>query len=341
MSYEIIGLGNALLDFQLEVPESTLKELQIKKGSMNLVEAPYQLKVLAELDQKLGKDKLQVSSGGSLANSLAGFANLGGRAALIAKVGDDENGKTYASDMAQAGVDFFSKPEGKNATGTCLALITPDAERTMLTSLGISVEIEESDIQPEKIGSSKILFVEGYMWDSPSGKTATLQAVELAKEKGVKIAITLSDSFCVQRHKEAFVDFVKNSADIVFANEAEAIEITSTKTEDEAFAELKTWAEKVFVSIGPKGALGSEDFGKNTTKAPTWNVQVKDLIGAGDLFAAGVLFGLTRQKNLQESCFIGCYAASKVIQQMSTRLSIDLSKEVDTARKGPGEQAVA
>lgn len=341
MSYDLIGVGNALLDFQIEVPESVLEELQIKKASMSLVEAPYQLKLLAELHQKLGKQSFVTSPGGSAANTLAGFARMGGKSALVAKVGSDDNGQLYASETQKSGVEFFSKPGGQADTGTCLALITPDAERTMLTCLGISIQLDESDISEEKIEKAKILFLEGYMWDTPTGKAASLKAAKIAKQKGLRVALTLSDSFCVGRHHEEFVSFVKNDVDILFANELEAQAITKTQELAPAFEDLKTWADQVFVSIGPKGALASEESGRTSLQVPTWDVPVKDKIGAGDLFASGVLFGLLRKKSLQESAYLGCYAATRVIQQMSARIEEDLSGRVNEALQGPGRQAVA
>lgn len=341
MKYDLVGIGNALLDFQVEVPDTALEKMNIKKGSMTLVEAGAQLQTLTRLREELNISDFEVSSGGSAVNTLAGFANFGGKTFLIAKMGDDENGRRYLKDLQDCGIGFEGKLASGKDTGTCLAAITPDAERTMMTSLGAAIELDTQDLSEEALKNTKILYIEGYLWDSPTAREACRKAIKTVKESGGKIAFTFSDSFCVDRHHQDFMDLVKNDLDILFCNEAEAIAAAKTKTAEEALQVFAKTCEKVFISIGPRGALASENFGKKTESVSTWDVKLVDKLGAGDLFAAGALYGLSQNKSLQECAFLGCYSATRVIQQMSARLTDDLSQCFETAIKGPTTKTAA
>jgi len=341
MKYDLVGIGNALLDFQIEVPEKILEELQIKKGSMTLVEPNYQLKVLSLLREKFNASNFKMSSGGSAANSLAGFSNYGGKSLLIGKLGQDENGAFYQKDLNACGVQFSSKTTTELPTGTCLALITPDAERTMLTSLGAAVELNTKDLDVDALKHSDFLYIEGYLWDSPSARAACLEAASIAKQNHTKVAFTYSDAFCVKRHFKDFLDLAKNKIDILFCNEHEAKAATETEDISKAFEEIAKWSPTVCVSIGPKGALVAEQAGKKTDRVATWDAKLVDKLGAGDLFASGVLFGLSQQRTLKEAAYLGCFSATRVIEQMSARLTQDLSKEIDQALQGPGKNAAA
>lgn len=335
MQNELIGIGNALLDFQLEVPDSVLTELKIKKGSMNLVDADYQLRIFSELHQRFGRDHFEVNSGGSAANTLAGFANLGGKAHFVGKLGRDDNAREYHADLQRVGIAFDYTPHAELPTGTCLALITPDAERTMLTHLGAAIDLNVKDLPTKALQASKILYLEGYLWDSRTAREACLEAAQVSRSSGMRVAMTFSDAFCVERHHDSFMEMLRNNVDILFCNETEAQMAAKNKDTHEAFKILSRLCPVVAVSTGPRGALLSENFGKHCTEVETWDVPLVDKLGAGDLFAAGVLYGLIRERPLQEAGYLGCYSATRVIQQMSGRLKEDLSKSVSQACRGP------
>jgi len=337
MKYDVIGVGNALLDYQVEVPFGYLKTHKLQRGSMTLVDARWQADLITELKQTFGEGKIKKSSGGCAANTLAGITNFGGTAYYITKIANDENGNFYKTDLEKAGVKYDMQPSERGNTGTCLALITPDAERTMLSHLGISIELNEKDIQPMRIEQGAITYIEGYLWDSPTGREACKKAIHIAKEKKKKVAFTCSDSWCVERHREDFVNYAKTSIDILFCNEAEAVELTRAQDVFAAFKILREWCEIVNITTGPRGALISHKGEKICEEIPTWSVQLVDKLGAGDLYAAGTLYGLTHGKSLRESAFLGCYSATKIIQQMSGRLQSSLKDDIEMAERGPNQ----
>jgi sugar/nucleoside kinase (ribokinase family) len=338
MKYDVLGVGNALLDFQIEVSNEFLEKHGLKKGSMSLVDAATQHRIIAEVEATYGHSAIRKTSGGCTANTLAGLANYGGRAYFVGKIGCDANGETYVRDLKKARVDSHLEPEDHDHTGTCLALITPDAERTMLTHLGIATQLKISDIKAEKIQASDIVYIEGYLWDPPSGRSASKEAIQIARQIKKKVAFTFSDSFCVKRHLEDFLHLAKNSIDILFCNEHEALEATGETKIESAFRAMKNWAPIVAITTGPKGALLSDSTRGLTEEIGTWDVKLVDKLGAGDLFAAGFLFGLIRSKSLKEAGYLGCYSATKVIQQMSARLDEDLSSQIELAIRGPSAE---
>lgn len=341
MTNELLAIGNALLDFQIRVPDHILSELSVAKGSMTLVEADYQLKIFSELHQRFSREHFEVNSGGSAANTVAGFANLGGRAFFVGKLGSDKNALEYEKDLQRIKVGFTNRAHPELPTGTCLALITPDAERTMLTHLGAAIDLSTRDLSMDTIKSSQMIYLEGYLWDSRSAKEACEEAAVAARSNGSQVAMTFSDSFCVNRHKDEFLKMMRTSIDILFCNAGEAMAATGEPTAEKAFLALSTQCPTLAVSNGAHGALLSEGFGKNRIEIPTWDVTVKDKLGAGDLFASGVLYGIARKKNLKEAGYLGCYAATKIIQQMGARLKEDLSAQVDSAFTGPKPAQVA
>lgn len=334
MKYDVVGLGNALLDYHVEVPFDFLKELNVVKGSMTLVETAFQTKAITQVQERFHQNA-KTTSGGCAANTLAGLAAYGGRAFFFGKVGRDEQGHRYREDLRRIGVDTILAQDGSDLTGTCLALVTPDAERTMLTHLGIATSLQETDISPEPIQEAKIVYIEGYLWDSPSARKASLKALDIARSAGKKTAFTYSDSFCVDRHHSDFLALAKEKVDILFCNESEAMKATKTTNPREAFRVMKDWCDIVCVSIGPEGALLSDRKNNNQEDLRTWDVPLVDKLGAGDLFAAGVLFGLTSGKTLREAGYLGSYAATRVIQQMGARLSKPLAPDISTACVGP------
>ncbi len=333
--YDVAGIGNALLDYQVEVPFSFLEKHHLKRGSMTLVDANFQHKILDESVQTFGLSSIRTTSGGCAANTLAGVVSYGGSGIFMGKVAKDDQGEAYMNDLRHCGLDTSIVPEVGNRTGTCVALITPDAERTMLTNLAISTEIKETDILAEKIEASEIVYVEGYLWDPPLGRAASLRAMEIAKQKGRKVSFTFSDSFCVERHHQDFVELAKTKIDILFCNEHEAIKATGARTIIEAFQIMRAWAPIVCCTTGPKGALLSDRAKNIVEHVPTWHVRLVDKLGAGDLFAAGVLYGLTHDYSLRDAGHLGCYSATRIIQQMSARLEESLAPYIETALQGP------
>ncbi|MBN8554851.1 MAG: adenosine kinase [Deltaproteobacteria bacterium] len=341
MNYDLLGIGNALLDYQVEVPFQFLEDHGFKRGSMTLVDADFQHRLLAEIQTKFGTKAVRRTSGGCSANTLTGLSSYGGTGAFIGKVANDEAGEFYRSDMQKYNIPFHTSAGSSEHTGTCLALITPDAERTMLTHLGIATHLSEADIEVEKIKNSKFIYIEGYLWDPPSGRAASKHAIKIAKELKKKVSFSYSDSFCVERHFDDFIELSKSSIDIVFCNESEALHATKTSNVQDAFRIMQAWSNTICITIGAKGALLSENFGKNIEEIPTWEVKLIDKLGAGDLFASGVLFGLSQGRCLREAGHLGCFSATRVIQQMGARLEENLSLCIDEASRGPSENDIA
>lgn len=338
MKYDVIGVGNALVDYQIEVPFGFLKTHQLQRGSMTLVDVGMQNDLITEISHTFGKDKIKKSSGGCAANTLAGMANIGASTYYITKVAKDEDGDFYKNDLEKAGVKYDLHPSESGHTGTCIALITPDAERTMLSNLGVSGELSVKDVNPMQIEQGKIVYIEGYLWDARLGREACKEAIKIAKEKNKKVAFTCSDAWCVERHRKEFVEYAKSSIDILFCNEAEAIEMTRAQDVFAAFKILREWCDVVCITTGPRGALISHKEEGVCEEIPTWSVKLIDKLGAGDLFASGVLYGLTHGKSMRESAFLGCYSATKVIQQMSGRLNSSLKDDIEMAIQGPNKK---
>lgn len=334
MKYDLCGLGNALLDYQVRVPHEFLAELGVIKNSMTLVDTAFQNKAVQLVHERF-HEATQMSSGGCAANTLAGVSNFGGKAFFFGKVGADKQGQHYRNDLEACGVTTHLVDDASDSTGTCLALITPDAERTMLTHLGIATSLSEKDILPDVIADSSIVYIEGYLWDSPSARAASLKALEIARSQGKMTAFTFSDSFCVERHHRDFLDLAKEKIDILFCNETEALKATQTSDVRDAFQEIKNWCPVVAITLGPDGALLSDQRCKTVEEVTTWDVKLIDKLGAGDLFAAGFLYAYSTGRSLKEAGFLGCYAATRVIQQMGARLAPGLNREVVSACQGP------
>lgn len=331
--YGVLGIGNALLDYQVKVPFDFLEKHGFKKGSMTLIDADLQHRLIDEIHEKFGAHAIKATSGGCAANTLAGLASYDQPTFFVGKIADDAQGEHYKRDLKTAGIDSDLKADQGQKTGTCLALITPDAERTMLTHLGIAVELKKEDVSAQKIAESEIIYIEGYLWDSASARDSSLEAMKIARTKGVKVAFTFSDSFCVDRYQSDFVHLAKTHIDILFCNEAEALRATGCSNVHEAFQIMAKWSERVFITVGARGALVS--CGAQRDEVPTWDVKLVDKLGAGDLFASGALFGVLAQKSPRECGFLGCYSATRVIQQMSARLEEKLTPFVPHALAGP------
>ncbi|HMV43599.1 MAG TPA: adenosine kinase, partial [Leptospiraceae bacterium] len=265
----------------------------------------------------------ELRSGGSAANTMIALANSGGNGCYTGKVADDEHGRFYKKDMEDAGIVFDVPPAKEGKTGTCVVLTTPDADRTMLTNLGISTSLSKHDIQEERLKDSQIAYIEGYLWDGTNTKEASMHTMELAKKYGNKVAFTYSDPFCVNRSREDFVKLTQEFVDIAFCNHDEAMAMTETDNPEDAIMQLGTMCNLVFMTWGSRGAFIAVD----GIVSPVTGYPVTspvDSNGAGDAFAAGVLYGLTHGYSISKACKWGNYVASKMIMEIGARLSISL-----------------
>ena len=307
---KVLGIGNAIVDVLCKVDEQFILEHNLSKGTMKLVDEKEFKKLLSNLKIE------DTVSGGSVANSIVGMSQLGDEVSFIGKVSDDELGQKYIEGLKKENVKYFyqSKKE-KVPTGTCLILITPDSERTMCTFLGIAGQINDNDIDTNAIQSTEITFLEGYLWDE-GGPT---KAFETALSAAKKSAMSLSDPFCVDRHKDSFLNLVKNKLDIIFANEKEAMSLIDAKNFEEVIEFGKSLNKLFIVTRSDKGSISIEGNDISEAEAKS-NLKIVDLTGAGDLFAAGFLHGLTNNKNPHESLNLGTEMASKIIQKIGARL---------------------
>ncbi len=314
--YDVYAIGNALVDYLAFVSDNFLIENDIKKGIMSLVDTPPQSSVMLPTGKNLVR-----SSGGSAANTIIGLAVLGGKGCYSGKVGDDEPGRFYRENLSEAGVDFFS---GKtdSATGTCLSLISEDAERSMLTFLGASTHLLSKDINEEAVASSNWLYVEGYLWDSDSAREAALRAMEVAQRNSTKIALSSSDPWLVERYRDDLARVSRECVDLIFCNEREAEELTGFQDPHQAAVKLARSSEMVCLTRGENGAIVAVgDVIRDTPQLPVGNVV--DTTGAGDLYAAGVLRGLTLGFDLVTSSLVGARAAAAIVAKVGARLDPD------------------
>ncbi len=307
---KILGIGNAIVDVICKVDDSFIVRNNLTKSTMKLFFDESEFKnLLANL--KIEK----TVSGGSVANSIVGLSQLDNKVGFIGKISDDEFGSNYEEGLKKENVEYFySKKKEKLPTGTCLILVTPDSERTMCTFLGIAGKINENDVSTEAVKKSEMIFLEGYLWDEGEPKRAFDRAINCAN----KVAMTLSDLFCVERHKTHFLNLVKNKLDITFANEQEITSLIEAKNFNEVVNFSKHLNKLVVITRGEKGAIainGEEIVECGIQK----NLKIVDLTGAGDLFAAGFLHGLISKLSIAESLKKGTEMSSKVIQQIGAR----------------------
>ena len=308
---KILGIGNAIVDVICKVDDNFISKNNLTKSTMKLFFDESEFKNLIK-NLKIEK----TVSGGSVANSIVGISQLGDKVGFIGKVSDDEFGSKYEEGLKKENVEYFySKKKEELPTGTCLILVTPDTERTMCTFLGTAGKINENDIDSNAIKKSEIIFLEGYLWDEGEPKKAFNKAINIAN----KVAMSLSDQFCVDRHKPHFLELVKNKLDITFANEQEITSLIEAKDFNEVINFSKQLKKLVVVTRGEKGAVaiqGEEVIETNIQK----NLKILDLTGAGDLFAAGFLHGHVNKLSIKESLEKGTEMSSKVIQQIGARL---------------------
>jgi len=308
---KILGIGNAIVDVICKVEDKFIIQNNLTKSTMKLVNEAEFKKLLSTLKIE------ETVSGGSVANSVVGLSQLGNKVGFIGKVSDDDLGNKYEEGLKKEKVKFFySKKKETIPTGTCLILITPDSERTMVTFLGTAGKINENDIDTSAVKNSEILFLEGYLWDEGDPK----KAFEKAIANSNKTAMSLSDLFCVERHKPHFLDLVKNKLDITFANEQEIMSLINVKNFNDVVDFAKGVNKLIVITRGHKGAIA---INKDEIVECTANkdLKIKDLTGAGDLFAGGFLHGLINSKSVKESLETGTEMSSKVIQIIGARLN--------------------
>jgi|TARA_B110000093_G_scaffold182464_1_gene229126 sugar/nucleoside kinase (ribokinase family) len=307
---EILGIGNAIVDVICRVKDSYLLDNGLTKSTMKLVDEVEFKKLLSTLKIE------ETVSGGSVANSIVGLSQLGNKVGFIGKISDDNLGQKYEDGLIKENVNYFySKKKEKISTGTCLILITPDSERTMCTFLGTAGKISEIDVDVVSVKNSKITFLEGYLWDEGEPKSAFDKAIKNSN----RVAMSLSDSFCVERHKLNFLDLVKNKIDITFGNEQEITSLINAKNFEDVISFSQQLDKIIIITRGEKGSLAitkDEVVECNSKK----NLNIVDLTGAGDLFAAGYLHGLINNLTIRESLEKGTEMSVRVIQQIGARL---------------------
>ena len=308
---KILGIGNAIVDVICKVDENFINQNNLTKGTMKLI---FDDK---EFQSMLSNLKIEKTiSGGSVANSIVGLSQLGSKVGFIGKVSDDELGNKYEEGLKSENVEYFyTKKKEELPTGTCLILVTPDSERTMCTFLGTAGKINENDVNTDIIKQSEMIFLEGYLWDEGEPKKAFEKAINSAN----KVAMSLSDLFCVDRHKPHFLDLVKNKIDIIFANEQEILSLIEAKTFNEAVSFSKELKKNIIITRGSKGAVSINDGHIEEVEAGS-NLKIRDLTGAGDLFAAGYLHGIINNFKTKDCLMKGTELSSKVIQIIGARI---------------------
>ena len=313
MKYDVYGIGNALVDYQALVDDEFLTKNNIQKGIMTLVDFPGTEKSLE--DNPKGFERC---SGGSAANTIVGVEKMGGKTCFSGKVANDPNGEFYRRDMETVGVDFFSNPID-GTTGSCVSFVTPDGQRSMLTHLGVSSDLTLSDISEEFIANSTYLYIEGYQWSTQTARGASIYAMELARKHNTRIAFSYSDPFMAKSFRDDFLNITKEYVDLLFCNEDEAMAIAHESTPNAAIDILRSHAEMVCVTTGSDGAIVAVDGEVTATPALRVN-KVVDTTGAGDIYAAGVLRGLTTGFDFVCSSMIGSRMAAAAVSQIGARL---------------------
>lgn len=322
--YDVLGIGNAIVDVLVHIEDGFLSAHDIPRGSMQLVDEVTSEKLYEKLGQAIE------CSGGSAANTIAGLASLGSRSAYIGKIKDDQLGHVFDHDIKSLGVAFSSSKDTSGvSTARCLVMVSPDAERTMCTYLGACVNLTEADIDPDLVAASAVTYMEGYLWDPEQAKAAFRKAMKLAHAAGCKTSLSLSDSFCVGRHKAEFLHLAEHEIDILFANEDELLMLYDTQDIAVALAAVQQHCDVTALTRGAKGCIIAT--ADEIIEVPGQKVDhLVDTTGAGDLFAAGFLHGYTEGKDLRTCGAMGNLTASEVITHMGARPDVDLKQYVKT-----------
>jgi sugar/nucleoside kinase (ribokinase family) len=321
-SLDVVGIGNAIVDVIVQAEETFLDDHGLTKGTMALVDEGLAERLYASVGPGLE------TSGGSAANTLAGIAQLGGRAAFIGRVRNDQLGAIFAHDIRSVGARFETPPavEGP-ATARCLILVTPDAQRTMCTYLGASVGLDPRDLDLDLVRQARVLYLEGYLWDSDEAKQAFLAAAEVARASGGEVALSLSDAFCVDRHRQSFQELVDGHVDLLFANEMEITSLYQADSFEEAAAEVRGRCRIAALTRSAQGSVLLR--GEETLTIPPYRLgELVDTTGAGDLYAAGFLHGYTRGESLERCGRLGSLCAGQVVTQLGPRPQASLPELV-------------
>ena len=330
-STHVAGIGNAIVDVLVHADDILLHKLGLAKGVMTLIDAEQAEAIYAQLPPGIE------CSGGSAANTIVGIAALGGRAAYMGKVKDDQLGQVFRHDIRNAGVTFDTKPAaGGPSTARCFVLVTPDAQRTMLTYLGACVEFGPEDVDDSVVAKAAVTYLEGYLYDPPQAKQAFLRASTAAHQAGKLGSLSLSDPFCVDRHRAAFLDLVSGHVDILFANEAELCSLYQTESFDDAVRQVRSHCRVAAVTRGALGSVVATDEDVFVVGADAVDAVV-DTTGAGDMYAAGFLFGFTQGRDLATCAMLGGIAAGEIISHFGARPEHSLK---DLARAKLGSSSI-
>lgn len=321
MNHDVYAVGNALVDIQAQVSEELLAKLAFEKGIMTLVDDDHQAGVLSNFDLP----SLNRCAGGSAANTIAAVADFGGKASFVGKIGNDETGEFFLKDLRNLGVTIDVDPLDGSPTGTCAILITDDAERTMLTNLGASAQLSVDDIDEAAIAAAQYIYIEGYLFTGDTTKAAAYRAMELAKKNNVKVAFTASDPFLVNMLRDEIWELIRGPVDLFFCNEEEAQSLTGLTDPIACASKIHESAENVAMTLGEKGSIlmhGGEVI-------PIEGVSVKaiDTTGAGDMYAGGVLYGITNGLSWKQAGHLGSHAAARVVAQLGARLANPFTKD--------------
>lgn len=317
MKYDLVGIGNALVDIEVRVDDEFIKQNSLTKGGMTLSTEEDQGKVLTALQSHSTK----ISSGGSAANTVHGLSVLGGTAYYLGRVANDQYGRHYTEDMQSCQVGFPGPGESSSGTGTCVILVTPDSERTMLTHLGVSSSLHPDNVDETIIRDAGVVYIEGYLWTGEETRNAALKLAEIAKKDKIPVAFTLSDAFVVNSFKEQLIDFIRWHVDILFCNDVEAMAMAETDDLQKTFDVLKGMTDTLFITRGKNGSWAASPAGEKI-EVGVFPTKAVDTTGAGDLFAAGALYGIINKHSLEESAIIGSYCASEVVSHMGGRMPV-------------------
>ncbi|MEM9365031.1 MAG: adenosine kinase [Planctomycetota bacterium] len=320
MPHDVFALGNALVDIQSVVSDETLSTLGYDKGIMTLVDDATQSNVLSHLTGTPHR-----CAGGSAANTIAALADFGGNGAFLGKIGDDETGSFFVEDLRRLGVTLDLKPTDAVPTGTCAVLITDDAQRTMLTNLGASAHLCAADVDEAVIANSRYVYIEGYLLGGPESKAAAYRTMELAKANDVKVALTVSDPFLVNMLRDEMWEMIRGPVDLLFCNEEEAKSLTGLDDPIACANEIHAHAENVALTLGEKGAIVMH--AKEAIPIEGVSVDAIDTTGAGDMFAGGLLYGITNGLSWRQAGHLASHAASRVVAQMGARLENRFTKD--------------